>query len=108
MRRPGDSVEFKNLKAELFWRVRMLLKDGEPGGITDQTTQRQLISIHGDYDERGRFFIEAKRDAEKRGVKSPDRAEAYILANAPVHQVGIGVGRRARAARDMRLAARRR
>jgi hypothetical protein len=45
----------------------------------------QLAGLRYGHDNRGRVKIESKDDAQKRGVKSPDRAEALMLAMSPPH-----------------------
>ena len=42
----------------------------------------QLSTIRHLTDSRGRIAIESKEKARRRGVKSPDRAEALMLALA--------------------------
>lgn len=73
-------TEFNLYKAELFWHVRGLFRDGLIAGLNDEETIQQLASIRYKEDDRGRIAIERKEEAKKRGVKSPDRAEALILA----------------------------
>jgi hypothetical protein len=51
-------------------------------GLADERTISQLASLLYEHDARGRVAIERKEDARKRGVKSPDRAEAVTLAFA--------------------------
>ena len=75
---------FANFKAEAYWAVREALKSGDVHGLTDETTIAQLLSIRYDHDEKGRVVIESKRAARRRGVKSPDRADAFIMAFAPL------------------------
>jgi hypothetical protein len=79
--KPGD-IEFKNLKAELYWGLRMRFQDGDVSGLTDERTMAQLATIRYEHNARGQVLIESKEDARKRGVKSPDRAEAIMLAFA--------------------------
>jgi hypothetical protein len=74
---------YANLKAELFWSLRQRFEEGEISGLTDQTTISQLASIRYEHDSRGRVKIESKEDALKRGVRSPDRAEALMLSFTP-------------------------
>lgn len=74
---------FANLKAELYWHLRMQFRDGMVAGLTDQTTISQLASILWAPNSKGKTEIESKEKAAKRGVKSPDRAEALMLAFAP-------------------------
>ncbi len=42
----------------------------------------QLASIRYEINPRGQVQIESKDEARKRGIKSPDRAEALMLAFA--------------------------
>ncbi len=72
-----------NLKAELYWALRERFRDGAVSGLTDPLTLSQLSGIRYGHDSRGRVKIESKDDASKRGDKSPDRAEALMLAFAP-------------------------
>lgn len=74
---------YANLKAELYWHLRTQFRDGMVSGLTDQTTISQLASILWAPNSRGKTEIESKEKAAKRGVKSPDRAEALMLAFAP-------------------------
>jgi hypothetical protein len=46
----------------------------------DETTVGQLAGILYEIDSQGRIKIESKEDARKRGVPSPDRADALMLA----------------------------
>lgn len=85
---PDDDEMFRNLKAELYWGLRMRFKDGAVNGLDDDLTISQLASIRYGHNTRGQVQIESKDDARKRGVKSPDRAEALMLAFAYGDNVG--------------------
>jgi phage terminase large subunit len=79
----GNAV-YANLKAEYFWELRRRFMEGQirASGVFDQTTLSQLVGIL--YQQpRGIVTIEKKEDARKRGVSSPDRAEALMLTCAP-------------------------
>ena len=70
---------FKDKKAEAYFQLREYMKAGLVHGIEDDTTKAQLSAIR--YREvNGRIEIESKREAKARGVDSPDRAEALIMA----------------------------
>ena len=71
--------KYANLKAQLYWGLRLRLQRGDLAGLTDDRTIAQLTSIRYAHNSRGRVQIESKEDARKRGVKSPDRAEAVML-----------------------------
>jgi hypothetical protein len=73
---------FVNLKAQLYWGLRERFEAGDVGGLMDEQTISQLATIRYFYNPRGQLLIESKEDARKRGVKSPDRAEAMMLAYA--------------------------
>ena len=83
--------KYANLKAQLYWGLRLRLQSGELAGLHDDRTIAQLTSVRYAHNSRGRVQIESKEDARKRGVKSPDRAEAVMLcfANIPVREPRI-------------------
>lgn len=73
--------EFANLRHELWWMLRELFRDGEVIGPIDDTTMGQLASVRYKYDSKhSRPVVESKDDMKKRGIRSPDRAEALMLA----------------------------
>jgi hypothetical protein len=74
--------KFRNLKAQLYWALRERFQDGQVSGLTDELMLSQLATIRYEINPRGLIEIESKADAAKRGVKSPDRAEALMLAFA--------------------------
>ncbi len=79
---PRDTEKFANLKAEIYWALRDRFQNGEIAGLSDKRDERlmgQLAGIRYKQDHRGKIVIESKEDAGKRGVKSPDRAEALML-----------------------------
>lgn len=80
---PVDSEHFVNLKAEHYWGLRMRFESGVLAGLTDERTIAQLAAMRYHHNARGQVVIESKDEARKRGVRSPDRAEALMLAFAP-------------------------
>jgi phage terminase large subunit len=86
---PNDREKYVNLKAELYWSLRMRAESGDLAGLADDRTLSQLAGIRYKHNARGQVVIESKEDAKlRRGVKSPDRAEAVMLAFAPVREPG--------------------
>lgn len=88
---------FFNLKAEAYWALRMRFEAGDICGLQDELTISQLAGIRYEHNPRGQVIIESKADAASRGVKSPDRAEALMLAfmqpSGATVPLGIGEGR---------------
>lgn len=74
-----------NKRAESWWALRSLLEP-DPTGQTplrldiDRTTFAQLTGVTYGADSTGRIKIESKESIKKRGKRSPDRADALVLA----------------------------
>jgi hypothetical protein len=86
-----DSDKYSNLKAEIYWGFRQRVMAGEVAGLTDEKAIAQLAGVRYSHNSRGQVVIESKGDARKRGVKSPDRAEAVILAFAEIREPGYAL-----------------
>ena len=87
MRLDGD--QFANLKAQLYWDLRIRMESGEVANLYDEMTIAQLSSIQWKLNQMGKVQIEPKDEMVKRGVDSPDRAEAVMLAFARVNAHGL-------------------
>lgn len=74
-----DTEKYVNLKAKLYWGLADRVRDGDIGGLDDEQIQ-QLSTIRYEHTPRGQVKIESKEDMVKRGVPSPDEAEAVMLA----------------------------
>ena len=86
-----NSEKYLNLKAELYWGFRMRAQSGDLACLTDERAIAQLAGIRYSHNSRGQVVIESKEDARKRGVPSPDRAEAVMLAFAEYCFASSGV-----------------
>jgi hypothetical protein len=86
-----DPEKYANLKAELYWGLRLRAQEGAIAGLTDERAIGQLAGIRYRHNARGQVVIESKEDARKRGVKSPDRAESIMLAFAKIQVEHAGV-----------------
>jgi phage terminase large subunit len=71
---------FVNLKASYYQALADAFQRDQIEGLTDETTIGQLAGILYEIDSHGRMKIESKESARQRGVRSPDRAEALMLA----------------------------
>lgn len=79
-----DPEKYVNCKAEIYWGFRLRASCGDLAGLTDDRAIAQLAGIRYSHNSRGQVVIEPKEEARRRGVKSPDRAEAVILAFSDV------------------------
>lgn len=78
--------KFINARAEWYWNLRGKFERGEMDlDPADEELASQLASLRYDFTRRGQIQIESKDDMRKRGMPSPDRADAAMLAvNKPI------------------------
>jgi phage terminase large subunit len=78
-----DPEQFLNAKAEAYFRLREIYKTGYichvPEAV-DEDVKAQLSGVEYRELSRGQIQVEPKEDARKRGIPSPDRAEAEVMA----------------------------
>lgn len=90
--KPIDTERFINRRAEIFWTLRERMEDDAidlpPEGEDDELIA-QLGSLRFFLDSRGRIGIESKADMRKRGLPSPDRADAAAMASIPPPAIGL-------------------
>lgn len=76
-----DSTRFINRRAEAYWGLREMFENGEADlDPQDDDLASQLQSVKWFLDSRGRIGIESKKDMKKRGLPSPDRADACMMS----------------------------
>ena len=74
-----DSI-FANLRAEGYWRLRDLFSASEISIPKDNQLMGELAAMRYSYDSRGRILIESKDSMRQRGLPSPNKADALMLA----------------------------
>jgi hypothetical protein len=72
-----DDNRYLNLKAERYWRLRTWLIDG--GKLINDEGFLELNHILYKISENSKVKIEPKADLIKRGISSPDTADALML-----------------------------
>jgi PBSX family phage terminase large subunit len=78
----SNSEKFKNSKAEIHWAFRDRLIAGDIDLPDDLELKAQLTSITYRVTSSGQLEITPKEEMKRKGLKSPDRAEAMIYAFA--------------------------
>lgn len=90
--KPIEKDRFVNKRAELYWTFREDMEAGEidlpPDGEDDELIS-QLGSIRWYLDRKGRIGIESKDDMKKRGLPSPDRADAAVMTRLRGPRINI-------------------
>jgi hypothetical protein len=85
---PKNQERFFDLTSELWWNLRDLLDPNPASNPTpiglppDEDLLGQLTSRRYTYTSTGKVRIESKDDLKKRGLSSPDRADAVVLSFA--------------------------
>lgn len=75
-----DHKEFTNRRAEMYWMLRELLKDGEIALPRHPQLAADLTNIKYLFDSKGRIKIEPKDDMRERLGRSPDYGDALAIA----------------------------
>ncbi|MYL45044.1 terminase B [Virgibacillus halodenitrificans] len=78
-----DKEHFFNWGTESWAYLRELLHDGLIHIPNDEDIIGQLTTRKYTITSKGQIRLEAKEDMKKRGLKSPDRADALVLAFVP-------------------------
>jgi hypothetical protein len=72
---------FSNLRAEFYWGVRTLFELGQIDiDAADEDLESQLAGLRYKPGDKGKILMESKDEMRRRGVPSPNRAEALMLA----------------------------
>lgn len=79
---PDNPDRFVMARDEWHWRLHMMLERGEVDLPESAPLFRQLTSMRWKPDSRGRIRVESKEDMRKRGLPSPDHADAVVMALA--------------------------
>ena len=69
---------FKNRRAEDYWRLRDMIQNGEISILNDPTIIKELLNVRYFVSEQN-IQIESKRDMKKNFGYSPDLADALVI-----------------------------
>lgn len=87
--RNGVDRRFANLRAEIAWTVRDEVRSHKIGGLADDVTIAQLLSLRYYHDTSGRIALVSKEEMVKKGLKSPDRADAFLMTRSGPRHRGL-------------------
>ena len=74
----SESDRFHRLRDEIWWMAREAFSNRLISIPNDDELIAQLTDIHWS-DETGKIKVEGKKELKKRGVKSPNKADAFCL-----------------------------
>ena len=75
-----QSGRFVNMRAEIFWELRRLFNEGLVAIPRDEELISQLLGLRYDVTSAGQVKMESKSSLRRRGLRSPDKADALALA----------------------------
>ncbi len=101
---------FRNIKAQMWWSLRdrfyntwraiehgdkfsddkLISLDSESLGKELEYLKAELSRPQVVYDDNGRVGVESKKDMKKRGIPSPNKADAIVMSFATINQ-GINI-----------------
>lgn len=85
--------DFDGRRSEVWWAAREELEAGMWDlDEEDDELAAQLQAPRWLVDGRGRIHVESKDELAKRGISSPDRADAAIMSRFGAPRVGLGGG----------------
>lgn len=89
--RGEDKEKYANLRAEIYKNLSSKFENSEISIPDDLELIAQLSSVKYKINSRGQLQMEGKEDMKKRGVKSPDKADALALAfmDSPLKEARI-------------------
>ena len=85
-------TRFYNRRSEIFWELRRLLNDALITLPRDEELAGQLLGLRYDISSSGQVRLEGKPEMRKRGMPSPDKADALALAFLVPPSLGIWTG----------------
>ena len=78
----ADAERYENIRAEMWWRMSDWIKDAPVRIPNDSALISDLTAPQPKVSSNGRKLLEKKEDMAKRGVRSPDGADALALTFA--------------------------
>ncbi len=76
------SERFINQKAELWWKAKEWFEKRDTNLSNDVALGNELITVRYTFSSSGKMQIESKKEMKKRGLPSPDVADAFVLTFA--------------------------
>ena len=74
--------KFSRLRSELWWKGRQWFEARDCSIPMDEKLVSELTGPTFDYASDGRLVVESKKDMRKRGIASPNKADAFLLTFA--------------------------
>jgi hypothetical protein len=91
---PSLKDKYTRLRDELFWKAREWFEARDCKVPNDETLISEITSIRYKYQSTGKLKVESKDEMKRRGQRSPDVADAFVLSFA--HEGATAMGQMSR------------
>lgn len=79
---PAMGQTYINLRAELWHKAKAWLEKRDCKIPNDEDLIAELATVRYSFNSSGKIKVESKDDIRRRGLKSPDKADAFVLTFA--------------------------
>jgi hypothetical protein len=86
---PAMGTTYRNLKAELWYKAKSWLEQRDCRLPKDELLIAELATVRYSFTSNGKIQIEGKDEIRKRGLASPDKADAFCLTFASDAVIGM-------------------
>jgi phage terminase large subunit len=97
---PAMGEHYLNLRSELWYKAKAWLEGRDVRLPRDSALTTELAMVRYTYTSSGRVKIESKGELKKRGVASPDSADAFVLTFSS--DAGTAMGARFKSMRQVK------
>ncbi len=87
---PSLKDRFMRLRDELFWKAREWFEARDCRIPNDETLISEVTAVRYKYQSSGKLKIEGKDEMRRRGMRSPDACDAFVLTFAQEGAVAMG------------------
>lgn len=87
---PSLKDKFVRLRDELFWKAREWFEGRDVQIPSDEALISEITSVRYKYQSTGKLKIESKDEMKRRGQRSPDCADAFVLSFAGDGAIAAG------------------
>jgi hypothetical protein len=79
---PAMGTTYRNLRAELWYKAKAWFEARDCRIPNDEELVAELATVRYFFTSSGKMQVEGKDDIRKRGLKSPDKADSFVLTFA--------------------------
>lgn len=86
---PSMKGQYVNLRAELWWKLKTFLENRDCSIPDDEQLISEMVAIKYKFNSSGKAQAESKAEMKKRGLASPDMADAVCLTMSHDNAIAV-------------------